>query len=33
MRNVKDELLKLMNNEDTNNCWGVDYWDEDQSDP
>ena len=33
MSKVKDELLKLMNNEDTNNCWGVDYQDEDQSDP
>ena len=33
MSKVKDELLKLMNNEDTNNCWGVDYWDEDESDP
>ncbi len=33
MSKVKDELLKLMNNEDTNNCWGIDYWDEDQSDP
>ena len=33
MSKVENELLKLMNNEDTNNCWGVDYWDEDQSDP
>ena len=33
MSKVKDELLKLMNNEDTNNCWGVDYWEEDESDP
>ena len=30
---VIEELNKLMNNEDNNNCWGVDYWDEDCHDP
>ena len=30
---VIKELTALMNNEDTNNCWGVDYWDDDNHDP